>query len=153
MPPDGTSGTNLHVCQIMISWPYRSGFLDDPLPLEVPQENSERLALAKRLSTSWAEPFRSIVHDIPEGTEVKPVNLQDWVPQREACSTGNVALIGDAAHSMVMCTYETSRFILLSDKVSSWRRCQPCCYRCFKSSVKSVSPFKSLQRPFVPSFT
>ena len=99
----------------MISWPYRPGFLDVPLPLEVPRENSERIALIKRLSASWAEPFRSIIQDIPNDTEVGSVSLQDWIPQRQGDSIGRIAVIGDAAHAMVMCTYEIS--LLLSSLV------------------------------------
>ena len=37
--------------QILVSWPYRHDFLNAPLPSEVPAENSERLALMKKLST------------------------------------------------------------------------------------------------------
>ena len=105
VPPDDAPATKPYLCQIMVSWPYRPDFLDAPLPLEVPGENSERLALMKKLSATWTEPFRSIVHDIPEDAEVTSVSLQDWVPQRGGNSAGRVALIGDAAHAMVMCTY------------------------------------------------
>ena len=37
------------------------------------------------------------------------MSLQDWVPQRrQGDSIERIALIGDAAHAMVMCTYKIS---------------------------------------------
>ena len=68
-------------------------------------ENSERLALMKKLSALWAEPFRSIVQDIPRDAKVRSISLQDWVPRQGGNGAGRVVLIGDAAHAMVMCTY------------------------------------------------
>lgn len=84
----------------MTSWPHRPGFLDLAEPIEVPETNVARLNLMKHLSSSWAEPFRSIVQDMPSDTEARPINLEDWLPRPNAAQ--RVALIGDAAHTMVM---------------------------------------------------
>ena len=106
VPSDDAHAMKPHICQILVSWPYRPGFLSAPLSLEVPTENFERLALMKKFSATWTEPFRSIVQDIPSDAEARSVSLQDWIPQRRGYRAGRVALIGDAAHAMVMCTCE-----------------------------------------------
>lgn len=53
---------------------------------------------------SWSEPFRSLVLEIPDETEVKSLLLQDWPPPKPVRGSGRVALLGDAFHPMVMCT-------------------------------------------------
>jgi len=35
-------------CQIIISWPFRAGFLSEEGPVEVPKEDHERVGLIKR---------------------------------------------------------------------------------------------------------
>lgn len=59
----------------------------------------------KEVTKGWVEPFRGIVADIPDGTEVKTLALEDWVPPAEGFDSrgGRVTLIGDAAHAMTMC--------------------------------------------------
>ena len=49
------------------------------------------------------------MQDIPDGTEVKIVNLEDWVSSHGAWDNHDrrVTLIGDAAHSMTMCKFST----------------------------------------------
>ena len=63
----------------------------------------------KRLTAGWAEPFRSLVQDLPPDIEPKTIRLEDWVPTAErieaACAKGSVTLIGDAAHPMTMCKW------------------------------------------------
>lgn len=71
--------------------------------MDVPSSQTERIALMKRLTANWAEPFKSLVHNIPDDSEVVCINLEDWFPERGAHGEGRVALIGDAAHSMTMC--------------------------------------------------
>ena len=94
-------------CQIMIGWPYRKGFMGRDEPLEVPQDGKERLALMKTLAQGWTEPFRECVWSIPEGTVMQAVRLEDFVPEHGMWDNmgGRVTMIGDAAHTMTMCTY------------------------------------------------
>lgn len=66
----------------------------------------------KEVTKGWVEPFRSIVADIPEGTDVKSLALEDWLPAEEGFDSrdGRVTLIGDAAHAMTMCMSPFSVF-------------------------------------------
>ena len=90
-------------CQIMVSWPYRPGFLGRVDPTEMPNTTTEQLSWMKSLAEGWAEPFRSVVQGIPaEGSEIMPVHLADWLPRRTTAFNGRVVLLGDAAHAMVM---------------------------------------------------
>lgn len=92
------------VCQILVSWPFRKGFLGREEPVDTPAAG-ERVAWMKEVTKGWVEPFRGIVADIPEETEVKSLALEDWVPAEEGFDSrdGRVTLIGDAAHAMTMC--------------------------------------------------
>ena len=94
-------------CQILVSWPYRAGTLGMKHPLDIPKENDERLRVMKAIAQNWAEPFREIIASIPEGTEVKSISLEDWIPPEEGWTglegAGKVVLVGDAAHAMTMC--------------------------------------------------
>ena len=94
-------------CQILVSWPSRAGFMGREEPLEVPDDNDERLKIMKEIADGWAEPFRDIVEAISEGTKVKTISLEDWVPPKEGWQgrngEGKVVLLGDAAHAMTMC--------------------------------------------------
>ncbi|KFY39320.1 hypothetical protein V494_04029, partial [Pseudogymnoascus sp. VKM F-4513 (FW-928)] len=91
------------VCQILVSWPFRKGFLGREEPVDTPAQK-DRVAWMKEVTKGWVEPFRSIVADIPEGTEVKSLALEDWVPAAEGFDSrdGRVTMIGDAAHAMTM---------------------------------------------------
>ncbi|KAM3416471.1 hypothetical protein BST61_g8066 [Cercospora zeina] len=102
--PDAKNGKEMYRCQVCVSWPYRDGFFGNAEPTDIPRTNLERMTWIKALSTDWAEPFRSIVQNIPEGAEIKPVELTDWVPQRNSHDPfhGRVVLLGDAMHAMVM---------------------------------------------------
>jgi 2-polyprenyl-6-methoxyphenol hydroxylase-like FAD-dependent oxidoreductase len=58
----------------------------------------------RNLSESWAEPFRSLVQNMPKDSDIRPIELADWLP-RSSPSTGfagRVVLAGDAAATMVM---------------------------------------------------
>ena len=95
-------------CQILISWPYRSGWRGEEQPLEIPEGNVKRLELMKDLTKGWAEPFRECLMSIPdEGTEVKALRLEDWVPRDGMWKNqgGRVTMAGDAAHAMTMCMF------------------------------------------------
>jgi len=72
-------------------------------PLDVPESNQDRHRLVQKLAQTWAEPFRSIFQGIPDDTEIKHVDMQDWAPPYGFRSTGSVLLMGDALHHMVMC--------------------------------------------------
>ena len=92
-----------YTVQICISWPYREGFLNQPLALETPKSNPERHELLRTLAKTYAEPFRTLIESIPQDTEVKHIDLHDWAPPRGLRSTGRVVLMGDALHQMAMC--------------------------------------------------
>lgn len=93
------------ICQILTSWPYRSGFRGREAPVDTPGSDEERVSWMKELASGWVEPFTSIVQDIPKGTEVKAIGLEDWLPTAGLLDNagGRITLIGDAAHAMTMC--------------------------------------------------
>ena len=106
-------------CQILVSWPYRSGFMGRKEPLEIPNGEDDKLKLMKEIVDGWTDPFREIVQSIPEETEVKAISLEDWVPPKEGRGAENrrVVLVGDAAHAMTMC--EFSKFCPLCHRLQS----------------------------------
>jgi 2-polyprenyl-6-methoxyphenol hydroxylase-like FAD-dependent oxidoreductase len=100
---DAETKERRYYCQVMTSWPYRPGFLGHDKPTEMPETKAEQLELMKSLTQDWTEPFKSIVCNIPEDSEVMPIYLADWQPRRTtAFEDGRVVLLGDAAHTMVM---------------------------------------------------
>ncbi|KAK0386553.1 hypothetical protein NLU13_6388 [Sarocladium strictum] len=107
-PSTSGRGDDSRDCQILVSWPFRSGFMGRDEPLEIPPRGPERVKLMKTISSSWADPFRSIVENIPEDAEIKSIHLEDWVPppmerwDAEAPGPHRVILVGDAAHAMTM---------------------------------------------------
>ncbi|KAM0722681.1 hypothetical protein Q7P37_002122 [Cladosporium fusiforme] len=100
-PSDGNQD-NTYKCQIIASWPYRENWLERADPTDVPNVKTGQLVLMKHLSESWAEPFRSIVQNIPRDAEIQPIELADWLPRKSSGFAGRVTLLGDAAHAMVM---------------------------------------------------
>lgn len=92
-------------CQVIISWPFRAGFLARDEPTEVPVGDVERLRLMKEITKCWASPFRDVVLDIPEGTPIRSIRIEDWPPQEGAWDNlkGRATLVGDAGHAMTMC--------------------------------------------------
>lgn len=92
-----------YVAQIVVSWSHRKGFLNLDNPLATPSSNTARLSLLKSFTETWAEPFHSLVLNLPDSTELKPLELADWLPPSDAHGTGNVVLVGDALHPMAMC--------------------------------------------------
>jgi hypothetical protein len=100
----GLEGSNSrYTCQIVVSWPVRDGFFNQASPIAFPDTSKGGIDLIKKFAETWAEPFRSLVHSIPDGAEAKFLELSDWPPPTDLRSTGHVALIGDAFHPMVMC--------------------------------------------------
>lgn len=92
-------------CQILISWPFREGFMGIDQPLDIPPTNQERIKLMKSLAEGWTDPFRACVMNIPEDSSVKAIALEDFVPKKDMWDNleGKVTMIGDAAHAMTMC--------------------------------------------------
>jgi hypothetical protein len=74
----------------------------------VPPTAVERLALMKRLSREWADPFHSIIKAIPDDAEPITLRLEDWPPPLHPRKSGwdnmggRVTLAGDSAHAMTM---------------------------------------------------
>ncbi|KAK4503158.1 hypothetical protein PRZ48_006586 [Zasmidium cellare] len=103
-PEPNQDGEKMHRMQIVTSWPHREGFLGRTDPSEVPNTHAERRSWMKTMTAEWTEPFRSMVQNLPEDCEIKPVELSDWVPQtnKENVFDGRVVLLGDAFHAMVM---------------------------------------------------
>ena len=101
-PYNSENGESNYTCQIALTWPFRKGFFGNSEPTEVPQTNFERISLMKKIASTWVEPFRSIVLDIPDEAETKPIVLQDWPPPQSVHGHGRVVMIGDAVHPMVM---------------------------------------------------
>ncbi|RFU27369.1 hypothetical protein B7463_g8973, partial [Scytalidium lignicola] len=101
---EAANGTLPVISQVLISWPYRPGFLGHDEPVEVAAEQKDRIKWLKTISKNWVEPFREIAQDIPDDAEAKIVNLEDWPPVKGAWDNagGKVTLIGDAAHAMTM---------------------------------------------------
>lgn len=111
-------------CQILLSWPYREGFLGEKKPIEVPAANDERVALMKRIGKGWTSPFGDLVGAIPLEAEAKSIKLEDWVPpsgndgQWEGVpGSEKVVLVGDAAHAMTMFRGEAANHGIMDVKM------------------------------------
>jgi hypothetical protein len=96
-------GNEPYTCQVVVSWPLRDGFFGFPSPVAVPETNEDRLLWIKKLASTWAEPFRSLLTRVPPSTESKTVKLTDWAPPKGLRTSGHIALLGDALHPMAMC--------------------------------------------------
>lgn len=112
-PPEKTDG---YTIQVVVSWPLRnnakhglgsSGDDNDNggTPHAYPTSNEGKLALVRRLMSGWAEPFASLARSVPDGTEVRALELYDWPPPSDFRGEGPVALVGDALHQMCMCKF------------------------------------------------
>ncbi|CAG8280068.1 unnamed protein product [Penicillium nalgiovense] len=90
------SSKDRYHCQIIISWA-------DSKEIPVPDANAERIALMKKLTDNWSEPFRSLVHKLPDDVEVRSIRIEDWMFRlgREHAHPRTV-LMGDSAHTMTM---------------------------------------------------
>jgi len=100
-PSDGLEN-DTYKCQVIISWPHRENWLGRVDPTECPNTKTGQSFLMKNLSNSWAEPFRSLVQNMPKDTDVRPIELADWLPRPSTGFSGRVVLVGDAAATMVM---------------------------------------------------
>jgi hypothetical protein len=104
-PRTESNDTDLYVGQICISWPFRPDFFGEEEPIEFPATNEERLHLTRRFAQTWAEPFRSLILDLADDTEVKTLDLADWPPPKSLRGSGPVVLMGDSMHQMAMCKF------------------------------------------------
>lgn len=113
--PRPTDTEEYATCQIMLSWPFKKGFLGRDEPTEMPATQAERRAWMRRLAYGWAEPFRELVYYLPEDTEYREIVMEDWPPKQRSWDNrnGTVTLVGDAAHGMTMCEYKPPREVLI----------------------------------------
>ncbi|KAJ5907661.1 hypothetical protein N7495_000343 [Penicillium taxi] len=90
------SSKDKYHCQVIVSW-------DDTQNIAVPDGDSERIALMKKLTADWAEPFRSLVHNLPDDIAARSIRIEDWMfhPNRTHVHQRTV-LMGDSAHTMTM---------------------------------------------------
>lgn len=102
-PGNNEDSTDKYSCQICVSWPYSEGFFGSSEPIEAPSTNEERHRLIQKFAATWAEPFRSITQAIPEDTDIKSLDLQDYPPPKGLRTTGRAVLMGDSLHAMAMC--------------------------------------------------
>ncbi|GAB1195902.1 hypothetical protein APSETT444_005167 [Aspergillus pseudonomiae] len=95
-PNNFSDSTDKYHCQLIVSWAESKG-------IDVPESNADRIALMKSLTANWADPFRSLIHQIPDATEVVSIRVADWIftPQRQR-DHPRVVLVGDSAHTMTM---------------------------------------------------
>ncbi|KAJ5112923.1 hypothetical protein N7456_001457 [Penicillium angulare] len=90
------SSKDRYHCQIIVSWADSKG-------IALPASSPDRIALMKKLTDNWAEPFRSLVKRLPEVADVRSIRIEDWMfklghehPHPRA------VLVGDSAHTMTM---------------------------------------------------
>ena len=102
-----SENSDTYELQIILSWPYRKGYMGREEPLDVPAMGKEKVALMKKMAEGWAEPFQEMVMNMPEDTDPKAIVLEDFLPKERMWDNmeGRITLIGDAAHAMTMCTY------------------------------------------------
>lgn len=101
-PPDS------YTVQIVISWPFRPGFMGSDSAQDFPPTNAACVELIKAFARTWADPLRSLVLTIPDDAEVQQLLLYDWAPPKDLKSTEQTVLFGDAFHPMTMCQYTLS---------------------------------------------
>lgn len=95
---NGTAGApdERYRVQVMLSW------LDKDHDEAVPESNSERVALMKRLAEGFHPDLHDAIQAIPESSPTLHLLLQDWPCRDWDNRDGRVTLAGDAAHAMVM---------------------------------------------------
>jgi hypothetical protein len=70
--PEDSHSDDMTKCQLMLQWPYRPNWFGRVDPTDCPNTKIGQRALLKQLSDSWAEPFRSLVHNMPRDADVRP---------------------------------------------------------------------------------
>ncbi|KAL2008410.1 hypothetical protein VTN00DRAFT_6604 [Thermoascus crustaceus] len=94
-PEHAQATSDDYFCQIVVSWPEEKD-------IRIPTANAERITLMKRLTSDWAEPFRSLIQNLPNDADVISIDMEDWLPEEGAHGKGCITLMGDAAHTMTM---------------------------------------------------
>ena len=89
-------GEEFYEGQVMLSWKAKGN--DD-----VPASNAERLVKMKSIAMPFETRLRTVIEDIPDGTEVIEIKIKDWPNVQWPNHRGKTTLIGDAAHAMTMC--------------------------------------------------
>ncbi|KAJ5496916.1 hypothetical protein N7463_008903 [Penicillium fimorum] len=90
------SSKDRYHCQIIISWADSQG-------IPVPDSNADRIALMKKLTDNWSEPFHSLVHKLGQDVEVRSIRIEDWIFRLgRAHAHPRAVLMGDSAHTMTM---------------------------------------------------
>jgi len=99
---DRHDNPDTYACQLIVTWPYRAGFLGRSQPIEVPESQEERLQLMRQIAEPWTSPFRDAVYAVPADTHIQAVNLESWKPASGKWDNldGRATLVGDAAHTM-----------------------------------------------------
>lgn len=144
-PSDGREdGT--YKCQVITSWPYRENWLERVDPTECPNTKTGQMFLMKNLSESWAEPFRSLVQDTPKDTEIRPIELADWLPRLSTGLEGRVTLVGDAAHTMVMYRGEGANHSIV-DVSKLLEQIEPL-YECAEASASAADRFEAARTAY-----
>jgi len=92
--PPRTQNDLRYVLQL-ISWPFRPGFLDKPSPTLFPATKEASIDLIKTIAKSWTEPFYSLANNIPPTSEIKHLELYDWLRPKEVQGVKNIALVGN----------------------------------------------------------
>ncbi|KAI1767191.1 FAD/NAD(P)-binding domain-containing protein [Hypoxylon sp. FL1150] len=83
---------------VLISWVVKDPTLD-----AIPDTNEGRIAMMKQRASSFAEPLRGIVMDIPDDLNLTtPLKLADFPCREWNNKNGRVTLAGDSAHAMTM---------------------------------------------------
>lgn len=59
--------------------------------------------MLKELTANWVEPFRSLVHNLPDDAEARSIRIQDWLFNPGKSLHPRVVMMGDSAHTMTMC--------------------------------------------------
>lgn len=101
--PQGSDSRNKDwLYQICISWrkdqsPHKTNNLKDSL------DNLSRVETIRSIARQWAEPFTSFISQIPETTNVKQIDLEDFAPCKGLRATDKAIILGDAFHAMSMC--------------------------------------------------
>lgn len=91
-------GKHSYDAQVIISWIVKDILHDD-----IPETNRGRIEMMKRRASSFAEPLRSIVMDIPDDLNfTTAIKLADYPTRRWDNRDGRVTLAGDSAHAMTM---------------------------------------------------
>ncbi|KAE8150482.1 hypothetical protein BDV25DRAFT_154306 [Aspergillus avenaceus] len=95
-PNNFEDSTDKYHCQLVVSWAESKN-------IDIPPTSAERIALLKSLTENWVDPFRSLVHQLPDDTDALSIKIADWIfrpGHRE--SHPRVVLVGDSAHTMTM---------------------------------------------------